>query len=116
MNVSDVTCSGCGQAMEIQRMHCATCGVQVEGRFEVGALARLSLSDQVFTVSFLRSHGSIKQMEKLFGISYPTVKNRLNAIVRELDRNFQAPGPNTLVLEQLARGEISVDDALERLS
>ena len=116
MDVSDVKCSGCGHAMKIERMRCDECGVQVEGAFEVSALGRLSLADPVFAVAFLRSHGSIKQMEKLFGISYPTVKNRLNAIVRELDRAFEVRGPNTLVLEQLARGEISVEQALERLT
>ena len=54
-------------------------------------------------------------MESLFGISYPTVKNRLNAIADELDKTFNAPTPNEMVLDQLARGEITVDEALERL-
>jgi hypothetical protein len=54
-------------------------------------------------------------MEGLFGISYPTVKNRLNAIAAELDESFNAPTPNELVLDQLARGEITVEQALERL-
>jgi hypothetical protein len=116
MNISDIKCGGCGHAMQIQKLHCEGCGVQVEGRFEFSALAQLSPADQVFSVAFLRSHGSIKQMEKLFGISYPTVKNRLNAIIRELDRTFEAPSANTFVLDQLGRGEISVAEALERLS
>jgi hypothetical protein len=55
-------------------------------------------------------------MESLFGISYPTVKNRLNAISAALDKTFQAPNPNLYVLEQLSRGEISVEEALEKLS
>jgi len=63
----------------------------------------------------LRHHGSIKQMERIFGISYPTVKNRLRSIVGRLDKTFTAPTPNSLVLEQLSRGEITVDEALERL-
>lgn len=116
MNVSEVRCSGCSRPMQIQRMHCHECNVQVEGQFDLGALGQLTLADQVFAIAFLRSHGSIKQMEKLFGISYPTVKNRLNAITRELDRSFAAPSSNTIVLEQLARGEITVAEALERLS
>ena len=80
------------------------------------ALARLSLEDQAFVVAFVRHHGSIKKMEGLFGISYPTVKNRLNSIVRQLDQTFDAPSPNELILDQLARGEISVDQALERMN
>ena len=54
-------------------------------------------------------------MERILGISYPTVKNRLRAIVGRLDETFTPPSPNSRVLEQLSRGEISVDEALERL-
>ena len=88
----------------------------MEGEFEVSPLAQLSLEDQTFVMAFVRSHGSIKKMESLFGISYPTVKNRLNAISAALDKSFQAPSPNLYVLEQLSRGEISVEEALEKLS
>jgi hypothetical protein len=54
-------------------------------------------------------------MEELFEISYPTVKNRLNAIGSALDKSYQAPSANAIVLEQLASGEISVEEALERM-
>ena len=63
----------------------AICGLTVQGEVEVAALGQLDLEDQVFVTAFLRSHGSIKRMEALFGISYPTVKNRLNRIVNNLD-------------------------------
>ena len=96
-------------------MECRSCNLKLETDFEVPALAQLSLEDQVFVVAFVRHHGSIKKMERLFGISYPTVKNRLRSIGRELDRSFEAPSPNSEILERLARGEISVDEALERL-
>ena len=101
--------------MRIARMACEPCGVVMEGEFEVPALARLSVEDQLFVVAFVRHHGSIKKMESLFGISYPTVKNRLNAIGRTLDRSFDVPSSNLLVLEQLAAGEITVEQALERM-
>jgi hypothetical protein len=97
-------------------MVCDRCDLKLEGDFEVPALARLPLEDQAFVTAFVRHHGSIKKMEGLFGISYPTVKNRLNAIARELDETFNMPSPNELVLDQLAKGEISVDEALERLN
>jgi len=87
----------------------------VEGNFEVSPLARLSVDDQAFVIAFVRHHGSLKKMESLFDISYPTVKNRLNAISAALDKNFQAPSPNLYVLEQVSRGELSVEEALERL-
>ena len=116
MDISKATCSDCNKAMKVTRMACPSCGMAMEGDFEVAPLVQLSLDDQAFVMAFVRSHGSIKQMESLFGISYPTVKNRLNAISAALDKSFQAPSPNLYVLEQLARGEISVEEALEKLS
>lgn len=83
--------------------------------FDVSPLGKLPQDDQAFVMAFVRHHGSLKKMESLFDISYPTVKNRLNAIGAALDRNFEAPTPNAYVLEQLARGELTVDEALERL-
>lgn len=90
--------------------------IAIEGEFELPPLARLAPEDQVFVAAFVRSHGSIKQMEELFGISYPTVKNRLNRLSDEL--NFVEIKPiagKAEVLEQLERGEISVKEALERM-
>jgi hypothetical protein len=87
----------------------------MEGDFQLSALATLSPDDQAFVIAFVRHHGSIKKMESLFDISYPTVKNRLNAIAAALDKNFEAPSPNLYVLEQLERGELTVAEALERL-
>ena len=115
MDISNLRCPGCGQPMKITRAHCEACEASLEGDFSVSPLGRLPLEDQIFVVAFLRHHGSIKQMERLFGISYPTVKNRLNAIVRQLDREFDVPTPNTRVLEELARNEISVEEALRRI-
>lgn len=115
MDISKARCAECARPMKVERMVCPRCEVRLEGEFEVPALARLSMEDQAFVVAFMRHHGSIKKMESLFGISYPTVKNRLNAIARELDETFNVPTPNELVLDQLARGEITVTEALERL-
>jgi len=97
-------------------MTCPSCKLAIEGEFEVSALGKLSEEDQAFVIAFVRHHGSLKKMESLFGISYPTVKNRLNAISAALDRNFEGPSPNLYVLEQLSRGELSVEEALERLT
>lgn len=116
MDISKARCAECDRPMEVSRMVCSRCEVRLEGEFEVPALARLSIEDQAFVVAFLRHHGSIKKMESLFGISYPTVKNRLNAIARQLDETFNVPTPNEFVLDQLARGEITVEQALERLN
>lgn len=115
MDISKASCPECKKAMKIGRMSCPSCNVSIEGDFEVSPLGNLSLDDQALVIAFVRHHGSIKKMESLFGISYPTVKNRLNAISAALDKNFQAPSPNLYVLEQLSRGELSVEEALEKL-
>ena len=115
MDISKVECPDCDKPMKLTAATCTSCGLKLEGEVEVSALGRLPAEEQVFVVAFLRHHGSIRQMERILGISYPTVKNRLRAIVNRLDLAFAAPSPNSLILEQLARGEISVDEALERL-
>jgi len=91
-------------------------GISIEGEFELPPLARLRYEDQVFVSAFVRSHGSIKDMEKAFGISYPTVKNRLNRIIGQLPLVEVAPSPaGEEVLDLLESGEISADEAAERL-
>jgi hypothetical protein len=90
--------------------------VALEGDFDISPLATLPLEDQVFVMAFVRHHGSIKKMESLFGVSYPTVKNRLNSIAARVDRSFEATSTNSAILEQLRRGEITVDEAVEKLS
>src|SRR5712671_5801360 len=102
--------------MKVMRMACGACGLSMEGDFEVSPLCQLSLEDQTFVTAFIRHHGSIKKMESLFKISYPTVKNRLNSIATVMDKSLEGPSPNLYVLEQLARGEITTEETLEKLS
>jgi len=116
MDISKARCPECREPLKVGRMTCPSCNLAIEGDFELSALGKLSPEDQVFVIAFVRHHGSIKKMESLFGISYPTVKNRLNAISARLDKNFEAPSPNVDVLEQLSRGELTVAEALERLT
>jgi hypothetical protein len=115
MDISKSTCPDCHKALKVARMTCPSCNLVVEGDFEVSPLGSLSVDDQALVIAFVRHHGSIKKMESLFGISYPTVKNRLNAISAALDKNFQGPSPNLYLLEQLSRGELTVEETLERL-
>lgn len=93
--------------------------VRIEGDFEIPPLAGLKYEDQVFVGEFVRCHGSIKHMEKAFGVSYPTVKNRLNRIAGQLQLvqiDVEPVGePSTDVLDLLERGEITADEAAERL-
>ena len=105
-----------GAALEVERVELKDNGVTVEGSFELPPLAKLTLEDQIFVIAFIRSQGSIKSMEKLFGISYPTVKNRLNSIAGKLEFiEINPPAPSNEILGELDRGEISVEDAINKL-
>ena len=115
MDISKATCSDCHRPLKVARMVCPSCPLVLEGNFESSPLARLGVDDQALVMAFVRHHGSIKKMESLFNISYPTVKNRLNAIGAALDQDLAAPSPNLYVLEQLSRGELTVEEALEKL-
>ena len=90
--------------------------IAIEGQFELPPLAKLTAEDQVFAAVFIKSHGSIKQMEKHFGISYPTVKNRLNRIAEQLDFvEVETSETSSGVLDRLENGEINVDEAIRLL-
>lgn len=105
-----------GAAVEVERVRLKHNGVAIEGRFEIPPLAQLTLEDQIFVTAFIRCYGSIKEMEELFGISYPTVKNRLNRIAGKLEFvEINPPASSNEVLNQLDRGEISVEDAIKKL-
>ncbi len=100
----------------VERVRVVETGNRIEGEFEPPPLARLSSEDQVFVVAFVRSHGSIKQMERYFGVSYPTVKNRLNRIAAKLEFvEIDQPSARGEVLDLLERGDITVDEALKKL-
>ncbi len=115
MDISKAVCPECQTPMSIQRLVCPRGHVAMEGEFEAPTLAGLSLEEQLFVTAFLRCHGSIKRMEDLFEVSYPTVKNRLNAIVDKLDQALDAPSSNLQILERLEHGELTVTEALAKL-
>lgn len=91
-------------------------GITIGGEFELPPLARLPFEDQVFVAMFVKLHGSIKEMEQAFGVSYPTIKGRINKIGEKLGFvDATQMNPRDQVLEMLDRGEISAKDAIERL-
>ena len=105
-----------GRPLVVERVRLADSDIAVEGSFELPQLARLSAEDQVFVAAFLRSHGSIKEMEQVFGVSYPTIKARLNRIAARLEFVDTDPVPSrNEILDRLGRGEIGADEAIRAL-
>src|SRR5580658_10822161 len=109
-----------GSPMLVERVRLPEKQIAVEGAFTLPELARLTLEDQVFVAAFIRSHGSIKEMEQTFGVSYPTIKARLNRIAGQLEFIETNPAPagaelRTEVLARLNSGEISAAEAIQAL-
>lgn len=105
-----------GKPLTVERVRLADSDIAVEGSFALPPLAGLSAEDQVFVMAFIRCHGSIKDMEEMFSISYPTVKNRLNRIADKLQFVEVVPEKASEgVIAALEQGDITVDEALRRL-
>jgi hypothetical protein len=105
-----------GAPLVVERVRIPEKGIAIEGEFTLPELARMSLEDQVFVTAFLRSHGSIKEMEQIFGVSYPTIKARLNRISSQLHFIETNPQPSrSEVLERLKNGEITAAEAIREL-
>ncbi|MDT0270212.1 DUF2089 domain-containing protein [Streptomyces sp. DSM 44915] len=105
-----------GRPFVVERVRLVDSEVAVEGRFKPPQLAQLDVDDQVFVAAFVRSHGSIKEMERIFGVSYPTIKSRLKRIAERLDFVATDPAPSGAdVIDRLRRGEISAAEALAEL-
>ena len=105
-----------GRPVVVERVRLTDRDIAIEGAFELPELARLSAEDQVFVAAFVRSHGSIKEMEQVFGVSYPTIKARLNRISSRLSFVETDPKPSRAeILERLERGEITAEEAVRQM-
>jgi hypothetical protein len=105
-----------GRKLVVERVRLVPKDVAIEGAFELPQLARLDAADQVFVAAFVRSHGSIKEMERVFGVSYPTIKARLNRIAAGLEFVDTDPEPTQSdVIERLRAGELSAEEAIAEL-
>ena len=110
-----------GASIVVERVKLADSGIAIEGEFALPPLAQLESDDQVFVMAFVSAHGSLKDMERMFGISYPTVKNRLDKLAGKLKMVEFSPPPvaepeKEDVLGQLERGEITAEEAIKRLA
>jgi hypothetical protein len=118
-----------GGRLTVERVRVDGADIAIEGSFELPPLAQLTAEDQIFVAAFVRCHGSIKQMEQIFGVSYPTIKNRLNRLGTQLpaveidqasERAAELPEPDPpnvvrSLIEQLDRNELTVSEVLARL-
>jgi hypothetical protein len=105
-----------GQRIVVERVRIADRDIAIEGQFALPQLARLEMEDQIFITAFVRSHGSIKEMERIYGVSYPTIKSRLTRIADSLEFVENDPTPSkSEILERLRRGEITAEDAIREM-
>ena len=126
------TCPVCSGELAVTRLHCRSCGTTLEGEFSVGRFGRLTKEQLILLESFLRSRGNLRDMERELSISYPTVRSRVEALVRALgfgprdgdeagadEASSTAPAAEAgssaasrqEILERLARHEIGAEDA-----
>lgn len=117
-------CPVCGQNTEVTAISCNDCGTRIEGHFQLCRFCRLTEEQKSFIETFVKCRGNIKEVEKELGISYPTVKNRLedaaNALGYSSTQEYrfpedEMPGRRKEILDQLENGEISVEEALDLL-
>lgn len=114
------SCSICGGEIEAVRLQCRSCGTALEGHFDVSPFARLTPEQHQFLLLFLKSRGIIKEVERAMGLSYPTVRSRLDALLQTLGLTDEPPASPTPrsridVLNDLEAGTITVADALAQL-
>lgn len=125
------TCPVCSNELAVTRLHCGSCGTTLEGDFSVGRFGRLSREQLALLESFLRSRGNLRDMERELGISYPTVRSRVEQLVRSLGfgprgddeaideaatsesggEAARPPATRKEILERLARHEIGAEEA-----
>lgn len=111
-------CPSCHAPLSVSRLMCGTCQTQLEGAFDLPRLLRLAPGDLEFVVRFVRTSGSLKAMAKQYGQSYPTIRNRLNAIIEQLggaDDQGTGDDERHRILDGLAKGTMTVVAAERRL-
>jgi hypothetical protein len=114
-------CPVCGDTLTVSRLHCRTCDTSLEGQFTLGRFYRLSPEQLAFIETFIRCEGRLNRVQEELAISYPTARGRLIEVIRALGYEVaEEPAPiavedRKVILEQLARGEISSQAAVELL-
>jgi len=110
-------CPSCGHRLAVKRLVCRACGTEVEGLYQLPTLASLGRADQEFAAQFLKASGSLKEMARVLGVSYPTVRNRLDEIIgklTEIEAQQEAGETPALPERQQEAGETPLDSARGR--
>jgi hypothetical protein len=112
-------CPVCGSDTEVTKITCNNCDTTLEGHFHLCKFCKLTNDQRAFIDVFMKCRGNIKEVEKELGVSYPTVKNKLEdaaaALGHKVDPEPVVPGKNKSILDKLNSGEISVEEALEQM-
>jgi len=113
-------CPICSEQLKVVRLECDSCGTRMEGSFSLGRFHALSPDQLEFLETFIRARGNFKDIERELGISYPTVRSRLDAMIRALGFPSQAEPDRESerrkeILRELAEGRIAADDAANLL-
>ena len=109
-------CPVCGDELALTRLSCSQCGTELSGAFEACEFCALNAEDREVLRVFLASRGNMKELERHLGVSYPTARARFDDLLAKLGIDREASGSSRVeILDALARGEIDVDEAMERL-
>ncbi len=115
------TCPVCGDRLHVTRLHCRRCDSALEGQFSLGRFYQLSAEQLAFTETFIRCEGKLTRVQDELGISYPTARSRLTDVIRALGYEVEEEAPpippeeRKAILEKLAAGDLSSEEAVELL-
>lgn len=109
-------CPACTHTLEVTQLECPSCQMHLEGRFELPQILRLSADDQAFVLAFVLAGGSLKEVGEQLKVSYATVRNRLDEVIKKLAGSAtDEDADRKKVLDALAKGDLTVKEAAKRL-
>ena len=116
-------CPVCGESLEVTRLHCRNCDTTIDGHFTPGPFDRLSPEQLAFAETFIRNDGKLNRMETELGLSYPTLRSRLNELKQAMGYEVGQEEPPAAIsdeerrqiLDDLATGKVTSEEAVQRL-
>lgn len=108
-------CPVCQEELEVSKLHCANCKTTIEGKFTLGKFQKLTDEQLFFIEIFIKNRGNIKEIEKELGISYPTVRNKLENVIESLGYKSKPKANKKDILAKVEKGLLSTEEALKML-